>query len=96
MESGIYKRPLFGDLIMAGIACGIRKRILIFNTHKKTCNLVESYIAVPRRYIQEYGFTKNDIQQLTLPEEAHTTNMQDKNPGPWIRVRENQWKKEQK
>ena len=34
MESGIYERPLFGDLIMASIACGIRKRILIINTHK--------------------------------------------------------------
>ena len=26
----------FGDMMMAGIACGIRKRILIFNTHEET------------------------------------------------------------
>ena len=36
MESGIYERPFFGDMMMAGIACGIRKRILIFNTNEKT------------------------------------------------------------
>ena len=32
MESGIYERPFFGDMMLAGIACGIRKRILIFNS----------------------------------------------------------------
>ena len=32
MESGVYERPFFGDMMMAGIACGIKKRILIFNT----------------------------------------------------------------
>ena len=36
MESGIYERPFFGDMMMAGIACGIRKRILIFNTNEKS------------------------------------------------------------
>ena len=33
MESGVYERSYFGDMMMAGIACGARKRILIFNTH---------------------------------------------------------------
>ena len=33
MESGVYERSFFGDLMMAGIACGIRKRILIFHTN---------------------------------------------------------------
>lgn len=34
MESGVYERSFFGDMMMAGIACGIRKRILIFNTNE--------------------------------------------------------------
>ena len=36
MESGVYERNFFGDMMMAGIACGVRKRILIFNTHEMT------------------------------------------------------------
>ena len=36
MESGVYERPFFGDMMMAGIACGIKKRILIFNTNERT------------------------------------------------------------
>ena len=36
MKSGVYERPFFGDMMIAGIACGIRKRILIFNTNEKT------------------------------------------------------------
>ena len=36
MESGVYERPFFGDMMMASIACGVRKRILIFNTNEKT------------------------------------------------------------
>ena len=36
MDSGIYERSFFGDMMMAGIACGARKRILIFNTHEMT------------------------------------------------------------
>ena len=36
MESGVYERSYFGDMMMAGIACGIRKLILIFNTHEMT------------------------------------------------------------
>ena len=36
MNSGVYERDYFGDMMMAGIACGARKRILIFNTHEMT------------------------------------------------------------
>ena len=36
MESGVYERPFFGDMMIAGIACGMKKRILIFNTNEKT------------------------------------------------------------
>ena len=32
MKPGVYERGLFGDLMMFGIACGLRKIILIFNT----------------------------------------------------------------
>ena len=31
--SGVYERGLFGDLILPGIAVGVHKMILIFNTH---------------------------------------------------------------
>ena len=36
MESGVYERSYFGDMMMASIACGARKLILIFNTHEMT------------------------------------------------------------
>ena len=31
--SGVYERDFFGDLILPGIAVGVHKQILIFNTH---------------------------------------------------------------
>ena len=30
---GTYERGIFGDLMLPGIACGIRKILLIFNTN---------------------------------------------------------------
>ena len=33
---GTYERGIFGDLMLAGIACGLRKLILIFNTNPAT------------------------------------------------------------
>ena len=114
MKSGIYERSFFGDMMMAAIACGVKKRILIFNTNEsitttghdpiavvdpthyggsldneipvvvaynlvhyeslqpvertdieETIKLTRSYIAQPSRYIEEYGFTRNDISYLT-------------------------------
>ena len=32
LESGAYERGIFGDLMVPGIACGLKKDILIFNT----------------------------------------------------------------
>ena len=32
MESGVYERGIFGDLMLLAIACGVQKFILIFNT----------------------------------------------------------------
>ena len=43
MESGIYELDFFGDMMMGGIACGIGKRILIFNTNE---NLIHDPISV--------------------------------------------------
>ena len=34
MISGVYERDFFGDMMMAGIACGVRKIILIFHTNE--------------------------------------------------------------
>ena len=33
LESGAYERGIFGDLMVPGIACGLKKVILIFNTN---------------------------------------------------------------
>ena len=33
---GAYERDIFGDLMLPGIACGVRKKLLIFNTDPNT------------------------------------------------------------
>ena len=35
-EPGAYERGIYGDLMIPGIACGVRKTLLIFNTHPDT------------------------------------------------------------
>ena len=52
MESGVYAEPFFGDMMMAGIACGVRKKILIFNTNENIVSTGHDPIAVvnPRDY----------------------------------------------
>ena len=52
MESGKYEKDFFGDMMMAGIACGVRKRILIFNTHVNTTHDPISVVD-PRDYGSE-------------------------------------------
>ena len=42
-ESGVYEVDFFGDIFLGGIACGIQKRILIFNTSD---NIIHDPIAV--------------------------------------------------
>ena len=117
MESGVYERSFFGDMMIAGIACGVRKLILVFNTHEmtphdpvsvidprhyggicdteipvvlaydlvhyeslepidlqdieETIKLTKSYISNPSRYLEEYGFTRNDMEYLILPSVEH-------------------------
>ena len=36
LEPGAYERGIFGDLMLPGIACGVRKILLIFNTNPDT------------------------------------------------------------
>ena len=49
MESGVYERGLFGDLMMFAIACGVRKVLLIFNTNLKTPH-DPIYVCDPRKF----------------------------------------------
>ena len=49
MESGVYERDLFGDLMLFGIACGIKKMILIFNTSLDSPH-DPIYVCDPRRF----------------------------------------------
>ena len=50
--SGVYERDFFGDMMMVGIACGVRKIILIFNTHEDIARTGHDPISVidPRDY----------------------------------------------
>ena len=52
MESGVYEEPFFGDMMMAGIACGVRKKILIFSTNENIVSTGHDPIAIvnPKDY----------------------------------------------
>ena len=52
MISGIYERSFFGDMMMAAIACGLKKRILIFNTNESIATTGHDPISVvdPTQY----------------------------------------------
>ena len=52
MEPGVYEISFFGDMIMAGIACGVRKIILIFNTNPDISRTGHDPVSVvdPRDY----------------------------------------------
>ena len=49
MESGIYERGIFGDLMLLGIACGSRKVLLIFNTSLDSPH-DPVYVCDPRKF----------------------------------------------
>ena len=49
MESEIYERGIFGDLMLFGIACGLKKVLLIFNTNLETPH-DPIYVCDPRRF----------------------------------------------
>jgi hypothetical protein len=46
---GTYERGIFGDLMLPGIACGIRKILLIFNTNLETPH-DPIYVVDPRQF----------------------------------------------
>ena len=49
LESGVYERGLFGDLMLLGIACGLKKFLLIFNTSLDTPH-DPIYVCDPRKF----------------------------------------------
>ena len=49
MKSEIYERGIFGDLMLFGIACGLKKVLLIFNTSLETPH-DPVYVCDPRRF----------------------------------------------
>ena len=46
---GTYERGIFGDLMIPGIACGIRKLLLIFNTNPESAH-DPIYVVDPRQF----------------------------------------------
>ena len=60
MESGVYEIEFFGDMMMPGIACGVKKRILIFHTNESIARTGHDPISVvdPTNY---GGQIDNDI-----------------------------------
>ena len=49
MIPGTYERGIFGDLMLPGIACGIRKFLLIFNTNPESAH-DPIYVVDPRLF----------------------------------------------
>ena len=49
MIPGTYERGIFGDLMLPGIACGIRKFLLIFNTNPEAAH-DPIYVVDPRQF----------------------------------------------
>ena len=47
--SGVYERAIFGDLMLFGIACGLRKTLLIFNTSLDSPH-DPIYVGDPRKF----------------------------------------------
>ena len=45
---GTYERGIFGDLMLPGIACGVQKFILIFNTNVDSHDPI--YVVDPRKF----------------------------------------------
>ena len=49
MVPGVYERGLFGDLMLFGIACGVKKHLLIFNTNLDSPH-DPIYVCDPQRF----------------------------------------------
>ena len=88
MESGVYERGLFGDLMMFAIACGVRKVLLIFNTNLKTPH-DPIYVCDPRKFgiepdtpfpvVLAYNLAHYEsLHPLTISDNEHTTELVEK------------------
>ena len=75
MVSGVYERSFFGDMMMAGIACGVRKRILIFNTNESITTTGHDPISVvdPTQY---GGSLDSEIPVLVAYNLVHYESLQ--------------------
>jgi hypothetical protein len=49
MKSGVYERGIFGDLMLLGISCGLKKILLIFNTSLDSPH-DPIYVCDPRKF----------------------------------------------
>ena len=49
LKSGVYERGIFGDLMLFGIACGLKKNMLIFNTSLESPH-DPIYVVDPRKF----------------------------------------------
>ena len=80
-ESGIYEIDFFGDMMIAGIACGIKKRILIFNTSE---NLQHDPISVVDPTFFDVRIEINDSTPVVVAynnyhyESLHTVDVHDR------------------
>ena len=70
-ESGVYERGLFGDLILPGIAVGVHKRILIFNTNPNTPHDPVSVVC-PKKF---GGYTDSEIPLVLAYNLVHFESM---------------------
>ena len=49
LQPGVYERDIFGDLMLPGIACGVKKILLIFNTNADSPH-DPIYVVDPRQF----------------------------------------------
>ena len=71
LESGVYERGIFGDLMLLGIACGLRKFLLIFNTSLDSPH-DPIYVCDPRNF---GVFPDTDIPVILCYNLSHYENL---------------------
>ena len=69
---GTYERGIFGDLMLSGIACGIKKTLLIFNTNLQSPH-DPIYVVDPRKFSVE---ADNEIPIVLAYNLSHYESMQ--------------------
>ena len=75
MESGVYERDFFGDMMMASIACGVRKIVLIFHTNEDISKTGHDPISVidPRDY---GGYIDSEIPVIVAYNLVHYESLE--------------------